>query len=327
MVKSVGLPKSLPKPKATTLHPRNPHQGRYDFEALCKSQPLLKPFVIENAYGDQTIDFANPDAVLALNQSLLALFYQVKLWQIPPGYLCPPIPGRADYIHYLADLLAADNEGEVPTGKQVRVLDIGCGANCIYPIIGSQAYGWKFVGSDIDPVSVKCAQAIVSSNSSLAKHIKLVLQKDADAIFKGVIKSNEYYQLTLCNPPFHASMAEANNSNQRKQKNLQHNRLKRKGHSPYNTNIVVKDNSKQALNFGGQGAELWCPGGEMHFLTRMARESVVFREQVNWFSTLVSKKENVKELTHILNKIGAAQIEVVNMAQGQKVSRLIAWKF
>jgi len=105
--------------------------------------------------------------VRCLNQALLAQTYQIKHWMIPVGYLCPPIPGRADYIHYVADLLAG--AGKVPTGKQVGVLDIGTGANCIYPIIGSQSYGWKFLATDIDPVSVKTACLFVESNPCLSK--------------------------------------------------------------------------------------------------------------------------------------------------------------
>ena len=150
--------------RSETLHPRNLHQGRYDFAALCACCPELQVHLQPNPAGDQTINFSDASAVLSLNQALLAHYYQVKHWQIPSGYLCPPIPGRADYIHYLADLLARGNHGEVPLGKGVRVLDVGTGANCIYPIIGSQSYGWKFVGTDIDPVSIKTARAIVGAN-------------------------------------------------------------------------------------------------------------------------------------------------------------------
>jgi 23S rRNA (adenine1618-N6)-methyltransferase len=39
----------------------------------------------------------------------------------------PPIPGRADYIHQIADLLATCNKKVVPTGADIRILDIGVG--------------------------------------------------------------------------------------------------------------------------------------------------------------------------------------------------------
>ena len=291
------------------LHPRNVHQGNYDFDALCKALPALSEFVFTNPYGNLSIDFSNAKGVLALNQALLKQFYDVDFWHLPEGYLCPPIPGRADYIHGLADLLTQG--GDIPTGKQVKVLDIGMGANCIYPIIGSQSYGWSFVGTDIDPVAVKMAGLIVKSNNNLNPFIKLRLQKDNKSIFKGIINSNDKFALTMCNPPFHASMEKAQAGSARKVTNLN------KGKAP----------EKVTLNFAGQENELCCAGGEIAFLKQMATESVDFASQVTWFSSLVSKSENVSPIKKLLAQLGAKQVEVVKMAQGQKISRFIAWRF
>ncbi len=304
-------PKKNMKPTGS-LHPRNPHHGRYDFAALCDSWPKLKAFLRPNPAGDQTIDFSDSDAVLCLNQALLAHYYKVTNWMIPAGYLCPPIPGRADYIHNLADLLADSNEGQIPRGKGIRVLDIGTGANCIYPIIGSQSYGWKFVATEIDPVSVRTARLIVQSNPCLSKLVKVVQQKERRSIFRGIIRKGDRYALAMCNPPFHASMAVAQAGSQRKLRNLS------KGHS-------VTGPAK--LNFGGQNAELWCPGGEVQFVSRMIEESVEFAGQVHWFTSLISKAGNLRPLKRVLKQVGAKQVEVVQMSQGQKVSRFIAWSF
>ncbi|NQT60503.1 MAG: 23S rRNA (adenine(1618)-N(6))-methyltransferase RlmF [Bacteroidetes bacterium] len=294
------------------LHPRNPHKGRYDIPSLCKSFPALEPYIIPNPKGDNTIDFSDPNAVLCLNKALLAHYYQVTYWQIPEGYLCPPIPGRADYIHYAADLLAGCNRNTIPTGKTVSVLDIGTGANCVYPIIGSQSYGWQFTAADIDPVSIKTANMIIQSNACLKNLIMLKLQRDNKATFKGIIKKNDKYDLTICNPPFYASMAEAQAGSRRKWQNL-------------NKGNESADQEKR--NFGGQNAELWCSGGEIGFLRRMAGESMNFGKQVCWFSSLVSKSENIKPIKKLLLKLGTTQIEVVKMSQGQKISRFIAWTF
>jgi 23S rRNA (adenine1618-N6)-methyltransferase len=294
------------------VHPRNLHQGRYNFAALIKTCPDLEAFLRPNPKGDQTINFSDVLAVLCLNRALLAHHYGVAYWMIPAGYLCPPIPSRADYIHYLADLLASDNADEVPTGKHVRVLDIGTGANCIYPIIGSQSYGWKFVATEIDPVSVETARAIVEANACLGKLVKLVQQKEHHSIFRGIIKTSDRYDLTMCNPPFHVSMEAAQEGSQRKQKNLSRERN-------------VKGPAK--LNFGGQKAELWCPGGEVAFISQMIEESVEFADQVNWFTSLVSKSEHLRTIKKKLTQFEVKQVEVINMTQGNKVSRLIAWSF
>ena len=89
----------------TNLHPRNKHREAYDFQYLRKVLPELGEFVKVNEYGNESIDFFNPEAVKALNFALLKYFYKIENWGIPPNYLCPPIPGRADYIHYLADII------------------------------------------------------------------------------------------------------------------------------------------------------------------------------------------------------------------------------
>lgn len=306
-----GKPKEQ-KPKDSTeksgLHPRNPHRFRYDFNALIASCSDLEKFVSLNKFGDESIDFANPDAVKMLNRAILKYFYQISLWDIPRNYLCPPIPGRADYIHYIADLLAADNKNQIPTGKKTKVLDIGVGANCVYPIIGSQTYGWYFVGTDIDPIAIKSAQNIIKSNSVLTDKIECRLQPSNKHIFDGILKSDEFFDVSICNPPFHASAEEAAAGSQRKTKNL-----------------GLKDKTK--LNFGGQNAELWCEGGEEAFVRNMIFESKEIGQQITWFTSLISKKEHLPSIYYFLKKVNAVEVKTIDMAQGQKISRIIAWTF
>lgn len=294
-----------------TLHPRNRHTGRYDFPALIAGSPELAKFVIVNPYGNQSLDFANPDAVRVFNRALLKQFYGIAHWDIPPGYLCPPIPGRADYLHGLADLLADENGGVIPRGASIHALDIGTGANCIYPLIGLREYGWRFTGSDIDAVALASARTIVAANK-LGKSIALRQQSDSQHIFEHLVQGDDRFDITLCNPPFHASQAEASSGSQRKWRNLGKLDPKRK---------------LPALNFGGQAAELWCEGGEAAFITRLADESRSVAQQICWFSTLVSKAGNVQPLQARLKKLGARQIRLSEMAQGQKRSRFVAWTF
>ncbi|MFT5879846.1 MAG: 23S rRNA (adenine1618-N6)-methyltransferase [Moritella sp.] len=300
--------------KTASLHPRNLHQGRYDLTALVKTYPALQAYIKLNPRGEETVDFSDDKAVLCLNSALLAHYYHVANWQIPEGYLCPPIPGRADYIHYIADLLAESNQNQVPTGKRVKALDIGTGANCIYPIIGHRSYGWRFVGTDIDPVAVKTASVIVQANPCLTKSVTIMLKKTPGSIFKGVIKYTDRYSVTLCNPPFHASMAQAQAGTERKLTNLSKGKADLAG-------------NKNKLNFGGQNTELWCEGGEVRFVKDMATESKDFAEQVCWFTSLVSKSEHLATLQQHLTELGAKQIRVLPMAQGQKISRVLAWSF
>jgi 23S rRNA (adenine1618-N6)-methyltransferase len=303
-LKAVAIEKSA-------MHPRNLHRGRYNFELLIAAKPELSLFVFRNAYGNDSINFADPAAVKALNQALLHQVYGIKAWDIPAQYLCPPIPGRADYLHYLADLLAELHDGLIPRGASVRVLDIGVGANCIYPLIGQREYGWQFVGSDIDAAALASALRIVDANG-LGVAIRLRVQNSPMAVFEGVIKPNELFDLSMCNPPFHASLAEARSGTQRKWKNL-----------------GVEANKKKipVLNFGGQGAELCCEGGEEAFVCRMVEESMRYRDNCLWFTTLISKSASLPGVYRAIKYAGAVENRTIEMAQGQKKSRIVAWTF
>lgn len=299
------------------LHPRNPHRARYDFALLADSCPELSHYIQLNKYGNESIDFANPNAVKALNRALLNHFYGVAFWDIPAGFLCPPIPGRADYIHYLADLLAASHDGVIPRGKNIKVLDVGVGANCVYPIVGHQEYGWQFVGSDVNPIAIATCSTIIKSNPCLKNAVSVRQQGSEKAIFKGVWQADERFDLTLCNPPFHTSQSAMLEESQRKWRGV-------KGAS----NTTRKNGpQKVSLNFGGTAPELWCEGGEAGFIVRMVKESTQYRDQCFWFTSLVARQSNLDTIQKALKDVGARQVKVIEMAQGQKISRFVAWSF
>lgn len=297
-------------PLKNELHPRNAHSNRYDFPSLVAACPELQSVVAINKYGDESIDFGNPKAVKLLNKALLKFFYKIDHWDIPNGYLCPPIPGRADYVHYLADLIATCNEGVIPRGKKVVGVDIGVGANCIYPILGHQLFGWNFIGTDVDDKALANAQNIINQNKNLAGAITLVHQLQHNNLLKGAITPNTHFDFTICNPPFHATAEEAKQASMRKITNLKGKRIK-----------------APILNFGGHNLELWCEGGEEAFITKLANESANFQTQCFWFTSLVSKQTTIPVLTKLLKQLKATEIKVVEMAQGQKISRFIAWTF
>jgi len=278
--------KAADNSEKNNLHLRNLHRSRYDFELLISNCPELKPLVSINKYAIETIDFSNPIAVKTLNRALLQTYYEIQNWDIPKNYLCPPIPGRADYIHYLADLLSESNNGNIPVGSSVSGLDIGTGANCIYPILGSAIYDWSFVATDIDKKAIENCSKIIEANPKLIEAISLQQQTESRFIFKNIITPEDRFTFTMCNPPFHASAEEANKSTLRKISSL---------------NLKDKKNAKPVLNFGGQHAELWCNGGEISFITQIIYKT--------------------------LKKVNALEIRTIDMAQGQKNSRIVAWSF
>lgn len=287
--------------KRAEFHPRNRHQGRYDFEKLIAANGELEPFVAQNKYGDLSIDFFDPQAVKTLNKALLALHYNIEYWEIPEGALTPPIPSRADYIHHVAELIAG--------AKNARCIDIGVGANCIYPIVGCGEYGWSFVGTDINADSIANAQAIVDKNPSLRGRVELRHQPNSGAIFDGLFAEDERFDLSVCNPPFHDSAQSAQSSSMRKIRNL-------KGRG-----------AKAELNFGGQASELWCRGGELKFIGKMIKQSGEHRNLCRWFTTLVSNEDNLRPLERRLQRAQVVEKRIIEMQQGNKRSRILAWRF
>lgn len=217
--------------------------------------------------------------------------------------MCPPIPGRVDYIHHVSDLLKDSKITE-----DIRVLDIGTGASCIYPILGHTEYHWKFVATDIDEKSIQYAQKIIDKNE-LSDYISLRLQKDSSQILKGVLKEADKFSLSICNPPFFKSEQEALEATTRKLKGLN------------------REVDKIVRNFAGSQNELWYKGGEKAFIHNYLYESSLFKNQCIWFTTLVSKKDLVKGMYVSLKKLGATDIKTINMGQGNKISRIVVWTF
>ena len=287
----------------SNFHPKNKHLYGYAMSELCKIFPLLQEFVFVNKFGTETIDFANSKAVKNLNTALLFKDYNIQFWEFPDDNLCPPIPGRVDYVHHLADLIRVSG-----IKGNIRVLDIGTGASCIYPILGNAEYNWEFVATDIDKKSLDCAQLILKKNK-LTNCIILKHQINSTQIFKGILKSTDKYSASMCNPPFYRSQEEAILANTRKLKGL------------------GSKNDVNARNFSGNQQELWYKGGEKAFVHTYLYESSLFKTQCFWYSTLVSKKENLESMYVSLKKLNATEINTIPMQQGNKITRIVAWTF
>lgn len=280
------------------MHPKNPFIKDYNFENLVAKHPPLKPFVSINEHGNQTINFGNNEAVKALNTALLKEHFGISFWNIPDNNLCPPVPGRLDYLLHVADL--------VPK-KDVHMLDIGTGANLIYPILATRHFNWKCTASEVNLDSLRNAQEIIDKNTDL-KDIELRHQQFKSTILENIIKPTDAFDVVVCNPPFFKNRTDAERNNLRKFENLQLD-------------------EKNTQNFGGLSNELWYKGGEEDFIKKMAEESVQFKDQAHWFTAIVSKKDNLKNIKRAVNKTKPSEVKIVEMEQGNKQSRFIAWTF
>lgn len=279
------------------MHPKNPFFKDYDFELLIQHYAPLNEFVFVNTYGSTTIKFGDKQAIKALNTGLLKAHYGID-WDIPEHNLCPPIPGRLDYLLHISDLFVK---------HKIRMLDIGTGANLIYPILASCHLKWECAATEVDRDSLRNALEIINKNSCL-KGIDLRPQPYKNNILENVIKPDDIFDVVVCNPPFFKNRHDAQAKNLRKTKNL-------------------GLDEKESLNFGGHSNELWYKGGEEAFIKKMIGESVGFIEQVHWFTVLVSQIEHLKNIKRAVNKTNPAEVRVVPMALGNKKSRFIAWRY
>lgn len=293
------------------LHPRNRSRAGYDFDALIARTPSLARYLRDTPAG-RSIDFSVPAAVKALNKALLNLEYGFNGWDLPTGYLCPPVPGRADYLHHLADLLGG-SRAQIPTGGQICGLDVGTGASGIYSLIGHAEYGWHFVASDIDRQALDNLQGLLARNPAFAAAITPREQTAPQHIFTGLLRRGEHFDFTLCNPPFHASPEDVEQASRRKWKQL--------------GKPGLSGSQGSRLNFAGKDHELWYPGGERAFIELMIEESKVIGRRCLWFTSLVSRADNLPVIEKALQRAGVREHRVVDMAQGQKKSRFVAWTF
>lgn len=285
------------------MNKKNKHKTGYNLDKLIESYSPLKDYVFVNSHGKQTIDFTKTKAVKALNTGLLKAHYNINYWEFPESNLCPAIPGRVDYIHYLANLLKGSKIENTP-----KILDIGTGATCIYPLLGAAEYNWKFVATDIDKKSISTAEKIVSKNN-LSDQIEIRIQNNKQQILKNIIKAEDFLAASICNPPFYKSEDEALEATQNKWKKLGIQNLESK------------------RNFSGTANELWYTGGEKAFLHNYLYESSLFKTNCFWYTSLVSQKTLIKSMQKSLKKLGATDVKVIPMVQGQKTSRIVAWTF
>ena len=285
------------------MHKNNKHSEGYDFEFLIKHYPKLEAFVFKNSYGSLTIDFSIAKAVKALNTALLKAHYGIDYWEFPDANLCPPIPGRVEYIHLLNALLKRSGVKD-----NITVLDIGTGASCIYPLLGQASYGWNVIASEIDSSAMKAAQTIIDKNK-LNDAITLRYQDNEQHIITGVLSANDKLSATMCNPPFFKDEAHANESTLLKQKGL------------------GKQTDKVVRNFSGTAKELWYPGGEKAFVHNYLYQSSLLKSNCFWYTCLVSRTQHVLSMETSLKKLGATDFRILQISLGNKISRVVAWTF
>ena len=290
------------------MHPKNRYNERYDLKRLAKHNSSLQEYIILNPFAEETIDFNSSRAVYELNKAMLLADFKLADYHLPTGYLIPPIPGRLDYLLHVRDFLS--EKLSIVVGSKLRGLDIGTGANGIYCILGAQHFNWTMVGTESDAKATEIAIANIQHTNGLQDKVQIRHQENKSFLFKNMIPSNEQFDFTVCNPPFHSSREEALKASLRKLKNL----------------AGATHKNDVSLNFEGQANELWCNGGEALFIKRLIKESILFKDQIKVFTSLVAKTGNLVKIEKQLKKV-KANYQIIPMAQGQKQGRYIGWWF
>ncbi|CAL5060693.1 unnamed protein product [Urochloa decumbens] len=306
---------------APSIHPRNRYAAAPpDFAALAELYPSFRPFVSVSDRGRASVDFTDFSATRELTRVLLLHDHGVNWW-IPDGQLCPTVPNRSNYIHWIEDLLSSNLIPPISSSSgKVRGFDIGTGANCIYPLLGASLLGWSFVGSDVTDVALEWAKKNVESNPHLAELIEIrnanaapfpseseaivrenILEPVEDAamqkphVLVDVVKESESFDFCMCNPPFFESIEEA-------------------GLNP-------------KTSCGGTAEEMVCHGGELAFVTRIIEDSVSLKNSFRWFTSMVGRKANLKLLMTKAREAGASVVKTTEFVQGQTARWGLAWSF
>ncbi|KAK0621768.1 hypothetical protein B0T17DRAFT_304448 [Bombardia bombarda] len=238
--------------------------------------------------------------MMQLTKTLLKQHFDLKV-ELPHDRLCPPVPNRHNYILWLKDLM--DTTSYAPPGRKLCGLDVGTGASCIYPLLGTAQRPWCFVATDIDAKSLSYAQKNIELNQ-LSDRIRLIKRESpSDPLVPLDDIGVESIDFVMMNPPFYTSEDEMLSS------------AKKKERPPHSACT-------------GAPVEMVCDGGEVAYVGRMVRESLVLRERVQWYTTMLGKVTSLDALVEQLRENGIDNYAVTEFVQGNKTRRwALGWSF
>ncbi|KAK3421064.1 hypothetical protein EUGRSUZ_G01768 [Eucalyptus grandis] len=328
------------------IHPRNKYsENPPDFALLASLYPSFNPFVSYGRDARPRIDWTDFNATRELTRVLLLHDHGLHWW-IPDGQLCPTVPNRSNYIHWIEDLLSSEIIPKINNNADnIRGFDIGTGANCIYPLLGASLLGWSFVGTDMMDVALEWAERNVKTNPQISELIEIrKVNTYMDAVL-GEDSSKEDLQCygSKTNPSNSIGSESAPVPSSRRDDAVEENSYS----GPPILFGVVRDGEtfdfcmcnppffesmeEAGLNpktsCGGTPQEMVCPGGEKAFITRIIEDSVRLKQSFRWYTSMVGRKSNLKSLIAKLREVGVTIVKTTEFVQGQTCRWGIAWSF
>ena len=270
-----------------------------DFSILIKEYPELKNFlkIQSDDIGQYSFDWSKKELSLLMTKHILNYYFKIEYYSIPNNFLIPPVPSRLNYINMIHSLLTSFNLiNEKNNENEIIGVDIGTGANIIYPLLGHSVYNWKFICSEINEEAYENALKIINNNK-LEEYIKLIKQKYKNNILIGVINREEKYTFTMCNPPYY----------------------------DYEEEIKFEDKIKDCeYNFD----EIYFKNGEFGFFNRLFDESVCYYKNIFLFTILIGKKSNAEKIyDKISNEKNVKYFDMKRIKTGNNMRYIIYWSF
>ena len=263
-----------------------------DFKFLSEEFPEFKKYVYINKYGGYSINWKNPNSIKELVKTILNKFLNIIYYEIPENFLVPTLTSRYNYLNYINKLFTKFKI----ENKEKILIDIGTGANIIYPLLGYKLYNWNFIASEINEDAIKIGKKIIKENN-LEKEIFIFKQNDSKKIFENIININKKYLCSICNPPF------------------------------FDINTEIKKDNLYTDNEYNYN-EVYCEGGEIFFIKEMIKESYIYKKNIFLFSSLIGRKNNMKKIYSVIKNI--KEISLLNkttIKQGKNARWIIIWSF
>ena len=264
-----------------------------DFLILIKEFPELKKYIKKHdeKIEEFSFDWSNNDLSLLMTKSILNYYFNIKYYDIPKGFLIPPVPSRLNYLNLINELIKDIKK------ENIIGVDIGTGANIIYPILGNSIYNWKFICSEINNESYNNAKLILQKNN-LEENINLIKQENKNNIFVSIINQENKYTFSMCNPPYY----------------------------DYEQEIKIEDKKRDTeYNFD----EVYYEKGELGFFERYFEESICYKKNIFLFTILIGKKSNSEIIYDKINSYNniIKLCDIKKIMTGNNVRYIIYWSF